>query len=192
MPEPSGPRNSVDSKGSSFFGKLFSSINVLLSSIIEAGHIKTRWTLRPPAPVKLHVSDNFRRWEFQAKEYVFLVIKADRASVIAMLLYGEAPNIAIDKSILQGDITKRTFRRLRGCFTIDPRRLEIFCQIHGRVQHPGNKLASFIQDLWRLCAEGLTDVTPKVVEQRILQQALGGTRDTSTRRTFLTLAPTSI
>ncbi|KAF7235686.1 hypothetical protein EG68_11241 [Paragonimus skrjabini miyazakii] len=109
-----------------------------------------------------------------------------------MLLEGEALDIAIDEGILQGDTTSGTFRRVRACFTTDPHRLEVCRQFHGRIQHPGGKLAAFIRELRRLCAEGFTDDTPEVREQHILQQALEGTRDPITRRAFLTAAPTSI
>ncbi|KAF7258732.1 hypothetical protein EG68_04030 [Paragonimus skrjabini miyazakii] len=178
---------SEGSKGPSFFGKLFSSIVALLSSVIEGGHIKSQSTPTPPAPEKFRVGDDFRRLEFQAKEYVFLFTQAERARVLATLL-----DIAIDEGILQGDITEGTFRRLRACFTTDPHRLEVCRQFHGRIQHPGEKLAALIRELRRSCAEGFTDYTPEVREQRILQQALEGTRDRSTRRAFLAAAPASI
>ncbi|KAF7254811.1 hypothetical protein EG68_07856 [Paragonimus skrjabini miyazakii] len=192
MPGTLRPKKAEDSEGPSFFGKLFTSIIALLSSVIEGGYIKTQSTPTPPAPEKLRVGDNFRRREFQAKEYVFLFTQAERARVLAMLLEGEALDIAIDEGILQGDITEGTIRRLRACFTTDPHRLEVRRQFHGRIHHPGEKLTAFIRELRRLCAEGFTDDTPEVREQRILQQALEGTRDPSTRRAFLTAAPTSI
>ncbi|KAF7248001.1 hypothetical protein EG68_09886 [Paragonimus skrjabini miyazakii] len=192
MPGTSGPKKAVDSEGPSFFGKLFTSIIALLSSVIEGGHIKTQSTPTPPASEKFRVGDNFRRWEFQAREYVFLFTQAERARVLAMLLEGEALDIAIDEGIPQGDITEGTFRRLRACFTTDPHLLDICRQFHGRIQHPEEKLAAFIRELRRLGAEGFTDDTPEVRKQRILQQALEGTRDPSTRRAFLTAAPTSI
>ncbi|KAF7255408.1 hypothetical protein EG68_07431 [Paragonimus skrjabini miyazakii] len=97
----------------------------------------------------------------------------------------------MDEGILQGDITEGTFRRLRACFTTNPHRLEVCRQFHERIQHPGEKPAAFTRELRRLCAEGFTDDTPEVREQRILQQALEDTRDPSTRRAFLTAAPTS-
>ncbi|KAF7232541.1 hypothetical protein EG68_05551 [Paragonimus skrjabini miyazakii] len=87
---------------------------------------------------------------------------------------------------------KETFRRLRACFTTDLNRLEVCRQFHGRIQHPGEKLAAFIREPRRLCAEGFTDDTPEVREQRIHQQALEGTGDPSTCRAFLTANPTSI
>ncbi|KAF7258770.1 hypothetical protein EG68_03737 [Paragonimus skrjabini miyazakii] len=127
-----GPKKSEDSEGPSFFWKLFTSIIALLSSVIEGGHIKTQSTPTPPVPEKFRVGDNFRRWEFQAKEYVFLFAQAEKVRVLAILLDGEALEIAIDENILQAR------------------------------------------------------------EQRILQQTLEGTRDPSTRRAFLTAAPTSI
>ncbi|KAF7255334.1 hypothetical protein EG68_07303 [Paragonimus skrjabini miyazakii] len=127
-------------------------------------------------------------WESDAPRRIM----AERASVLAPLLDGEAPDIAIDEGILQGDITEGTFRRLLACFTTDPHRLEVCRQFHGRIQHPGEKLVAFIQELRRLCAKGFTDDTPEVREQRILQQFLEGTRDPSTRSAFLTAAPTSI
>ncbi|KAF7259579.1 hypothetical protein EG68_07014 [Paragonimus skrjabini miyazakii] len=68
MPGTSGPKKAEDSEGPSFFGKLFTSIIVLVSSVIEGGHIKTQSTPTPPAPEKFPVGDNFRRWELQAKE----------------------------------------------------------------------------------------------------------------------------
>ncbi|KAF7260614.1 hypothetical protein EG68_01909 [Paragonimus skrjabini miyazakii] len=95
-------------------------------------------------------SDNFRRWKFRAKEYVFLSTQADRARVLATLLDREALNIAIDEGILQGDLTGGTFRQLRACFTGDPHRLEVYRQVHRRIQHPGEKLAAFIRKLRRL------------------------------------------
>ncbi|KAF7238693.1 hypothetical protein EG68_10853, partial [Paragonimus skrjabini miyazakii] len=159
---------------------------------LQGGHIKTQSTPTPLAPEKFPVGDNVRRWEFQAKEYIFPPIQAERARVLATLLDREALDMAIDEGILEGDITEGTFQRLRTCFTTDPHRLEVCRQFHGRIQHPGEKLAAFIQELRRLCAEGFTDDTPEVREQRILQQALEGTRDPSTPRAFLTAAPTSI
>ncbi|KAF7244041.1 hypothetical protein EG68_09465 [Paragonimus skrjabini miyazakii] len=192
MPGTSGPRKAEDSEGPSFFGKLSASIIALSSSVIEGGHIKTQSTSTPPAPEKFRVGDNFHRCEFQAKGYAFLFTQADRARVLAMLLEGEALDIAIDEGVLQGDITERTFRRLRACFTTDPHRLKVCRQFHGRIPHPGEKIAAFIRELRRLCAEDFTDDTPEVREQRILQQALEGTRDPSTRCAFLTAAPTSI
>ncbi|KAF7252169.1 hypothetical protein EG68_08579, partial [Paragonimus skrjabini miyazakii] len=117
---------------------------------------------------------------------------AERAPVLGTLLDGEALVITIDESILQGDITEGTFQRLRACFTTGPHRLEVCRQFRGQIQHPGEKLAAFIRELRRLCAEGFMDDTPEVREQRILQQAVEGTGDPSTRRAFLTAAPTSI
>ncbi|KAF7255321.1 hypothetical protein EG68_08004, partial [Paragonimus skrjabini miyazakii] len=172
MPGTSGPKKAEVSEGPSFLGKLFTSIIALLSSVIEGGHIKTQSTPTPPAPEKFRVGNNFRRWEFQTKEYVFLFTQAERARVLAMLLEGEALDIAIDEGFLQGDITEGTFRRLRACFTTDPHRLEVCRQFHGQIQHLGEKLTAFIRELRRLCAEGFTDETPEVREQRILQQAL--------------------
>ncbi|KAF7233844.1 hypothetical protein EG68_12622, partial [Paragonimus skrjabini miyazakii] len=141
------------------------------------GHIKTQSTPTPSAPEKFRVGDNLRRWEVQAKEYVFFFTQAERARVLATLPDGEALDIAADECILQGDITEGTFRRSRACFTTDPHRLEVCRQFHGLIQHPGKKLAAFI-------------VEPR--EQRILQQALEGTRDPSTCQAFLTAASTSI
>ncbi|KAF7233852.1 hypothetical protein EG68_12619, partial [Paragonimus skrjabini miyazakii] len=141
-------------------------IIALLSSAIEGGHIITQSTSTPPAPEKFRVGDNFRRWEFEANEYVFLFTQAERARVLATLLNGEMLDIAIDECILQGDITEGTFRR--------------------------GKLAAFVRELRRSCAEDFTDDTPEVREQRILQQVLEGTKDPSARRAFLTAAPTSI
>ncbi|KAF7247989.1 hypothetical protein EG68_08571 [Paragonimus skrjabini miyazakii] len=97
-----------------------------------------------------------------------------------MLLDGEALDITIDEGILQGDITEGTFRRL------------LCRQSHGRIRNLGEKLAAFIPELRPLCAEGFTDDTLEFRKQRILQQALEGTRDPSTRRAFLTAAPTPI
>ncbi|KAF7262029.1 hypothetical protein EG68_00652 [Paragonimus skrjabini miyazakii] len=93
---------------------------------------------------------------------------------------------------MQGDISEGTFRRLRACFTTEPHRLEVSRQFRGRIQHPVEKLAAFIRELRCLCAEGFTDDTSEIREQRILQQALEGARDPSTRRAFLTAASTSI
>ncbi|KAF7255278.1 hypothetical protein EG68_07234 [Paragonimus skrjabini miyazakii] len=192
MPGSSGPKKSEDSEGPSFFGKLFTSTIALLLSVIEGVHIKTQSTPTPLAPDKFRVGNNFRRLQFHAKEYVFLFTQAERARVFAALLNGEELDIAIDEGILQGDITEGTFRRLRACFTTDPHRSEVCRQFHGRIQHPGEKLAAFIREIRRLCAEGFTDDTPEVRGQRILQQALEGTRDPSTRRAFLSATPTSI
>ncbi|KAF7234724.1 hypothetical protein EG68_11599 [Paragonimus skrjabini miyazakii] len=89
-------------------------------------------------------------------------------------------------------LTTRTGRRLPACFTTAPHRVEVCRQFHGRIQHPRGKTRSFIRELRRLCAEGFTDDTPEVREQRILQQAPEGTRDQSTRRAFPTADPTSI
>ncbi|KAF7234911.1 hypothetical protein EG68_11646 [Paragonimus skrjabini miyazakii] len=152
----------------------------MLSSVIDGGHIETQSTPTPPSSEKFCVGDDSRRWEFQAREYVFLLTQAERARVFATLLDGEALDFTIDEGILQRDINEGTFRRL------------LRCQFHGRIQYSGEKLAAFIRELRRLCAEGFTDDTPEVREQRILQQALEGTRDPSTRRAFLTAAPTSI
>ncbi|KAF7261461.1 hypothetical protein EG68_00984 [Paragonimus skrjabini miyazakii] len=192
MARTSGPKKSEDSEGPSFFDKFFTSIIDLLSSVIKGGHIKIQSTPTPPAPKKFRVGDNFRRWEFQAKEYVFLCTQVGRFRVLATLLDGEALDIAINEGILQGDVTDGTFRRLRVCFTTDPHRPEVCRQFHGRTQHPEEKLAAFIRELRRLCAEGFTDDTPEVQEQSILQQALEGTTDPSTRRALPTAAPTSI
>ncbi|KAF7255687.1 hypothetical protein EG68_06144 [Paragonimus skrjabini miyazakii] len=112
------------------------SIIALLLSVIDGRHIKTQSTPTSPAPEKFRVGDNFRRWERQAKEYVFLFTQEERARVLATLLDGEALDIAIDESTLQGDITEGTFRRLRTCFTIDLSRLKVCGQFHGRIQHP--------------------------------------------------------
>ncbi|KAF7260964.1 hypothetical protein EG68_01501 [Paragonimus skrjabini miyazakii] len=172
MPGTSGPKKAEDSEGPSFFGKLFTSIIALLSSVTEGGHMKTQSTPTPPAPEKFRVGGE--------------------GSCPCHAAGGEALDIAIDEGIIQGDITEGTFRRLRACFTTGPHQLEVCRQFHGRIQHPGEKLTAFIRELRRLCAEGFTDDTSEVREQRILQQALEGTRDTSTRRAFLTAAPTSI
>ncbi|KAF7253087.1 hypothetical protein EG68_07473 [Paragonimus skrjabini miyazakii] len=192
MPGTSGPNKSEDSEGPSFSGKLLNSIIALLSLVIEGGHIKTQSTPTPPAPEKFRVGDNFSRWEFQAKKYVFLFTQAERARVLATLLDGEALDIAIEEGILQCDIIDGTFRRLRACFTTGPHRLEVCRQFHGRIQHPGEKLAAFIRELRRLCAGGFTDDTPEVREQHIPQHAVEGIKNPNTCRALLTAAPTSI
>ncbi|KAF7242058.1 hypothetical protein EG68_10624 [Paragonimus skrjabini miyazakii] len=132
-------------------------------------------TPTPPASKEICVGDNFRRWEFQAKAYVSLSTQAEGARVPAALLDGEALGIAVDENILQGDITEGTL----------PPVLWTNSTSRGETR-------SFYPKARRLYVKGFTDDTPEVREQRILQQALEGTRDPSTRRAFRTAAPTSI
>ncbi|KAF7234347.1 hypothetical protein EG68_12026 [Paragonimus skrjabini miyazakii] len=64
--------------------------------------MKTQLTPTPPAPEMILADDNFRRWEFQAKEYVFLSTQATGARVLITLLDGEALDITTDMCNLRG------------------------------------------------------------------------------------------
>ncbi|KAF7259818.1 hypothetical protein EG68_02561 [Paragonimus skrjabini miyazakii] len=104
---------------------------------MEAGHTRTQSTSTPPAPEKFRVGDNFRRGKFQLEKYVLLFTRTEGARVVSTLPDGGALAIAIDESILQGDITEGTLRRSCECFITNPHRLDVCRQFHGRIQHPG-------------------------------------------------------